>query len=74
MGFKKRKDTRMVDNVTRSSKNWPYNEWLNTRDAEDRKLYAIMNKEVKRVVTKRLWKKRCEELDRCMGGTKISEA
>lgn len=58
-------------------KKWAYNKWLNTKDAEDRKLYARMNREVKREVAKNkncMWERRCEEVDRYMGGTKISEA
>lgn len=54
-----------------------YNNWLRTRDQEDRKLYIRMNREVKKDVCKRkneMWERKCEEIDRCMGGTKVSEA
>ena len=58
-------------------KKWAYNKWLNTKDTEGRKLYVRMNREVNREVSKSknvMWERRCEELDRYMGGTKISEA
>lgn len=54
-----------------------YNNWLRTRDQEDRKLYIRMNREVKKDICKskkEMWERKCEETDRCMGGTKVSEA
>ena len=58
-------------------KKWAYNKWLHTKDEEDRKMYARMNREVKREVIKSknsVWEQKCEKLDRYMGGTRVSEA
>lgn len=54
-----------------------YQKWLSTQDSEDRKEYARINREVKKEVIKlkqELWDRRCEQVDRCMGGTKVNEA
>lgn len=54
-----------------------YQTWLNTKDTEDRKLYARLNREVKKEVAikkNEVWEMRCAELQRYMGGTKVSEA
>ncbi len=54
-----------------------YQIWLKTKDSEDRKIYTYWNRQVKNMVTKRkneIWEKRLEEMDRYMGGTRVSEA
>lgn len=54
-----------------------YETWLRTHDAEDRKAYARANRDAKNEVIKeknKMWENKCDEIDRKMGGTKISEA
>lgn len=54
-----------------------YSIYLNSHKAEDRQLYIYWNREVKKEVKKsknETWEKRCEEIDRYMGGTKVAMA
>lgn len=54
-----------------------YEKWLQTNDIEDHRIYAHFNREVKRDVSKlknETWEKKCEELERLIGGTRVSEA
>lgn len=54
-----------------------YWKWLSTRSDEDREVYMQWNRVVKAEVTKEkneIWEKKCEELDRYLGGTRVSQA
>ena len=65
-----------IDDLVKKKKK-AYNKWLSTGRGEDRSTYAQWNREVKKEVTKsknELWEQKCEEIDRYMGGTKVSEA
>jgi len=54
-----------------------YQKWLSTNDPRDRELYATINKEVKKTITRsknELWERKCEEVERCIGGARVSQA
>ncbi|XP_044762034.1 uncharacterized protein LOC123319231 [Coccinella septempunctata] len=54
-----------------------YEKWLGTNNVDDRRIYALCNREVKKAVIQsknELWEKKCEEIERCMGGTRVAEA
>ena len=54
-----------------------YETWIHTNTAEDRKIYAQCNRVLKRTITEKknkTWEKKCEEVDRYMGGTRVAEA
>lgn len=54
-----------------------YHCWLHSQKEVDRKTYMRLNREVKKQVDKNkneLWEKKCEEVGRFMGGTRVSEA
>lgn len=68
--------TKQVEEIVKEKKK-AYLYWLNTKRDEDRKTYMKLNREAKRQVQQRKnehWEKRCEEVGRFMGGTKVSEA
>ncbi|KAL3275080.1 hypothetical protein HHI36_019852 [Cryptolaemus montrouzieri] len=47
-----------------------YNEWLTTKDSEDRKYYTRISREVKNDMIKRMnkfWDAKCEEVDQYLG-------
>lgn len=54
-----------------------YNTWLRTKDPEDRKTYTRLNRETKKIVSKKknqLWEKKCEDVERFLGGSRVSQA
>lgn len=54
-----------------------YTKWLASQDQEDRKEYVRLRREVKRDVIRAKneeWNKKCEEVEKCIGGTKTREA
>jgi hypothetical protein len=54
-----------------------YQRWLSTKDYDVWRSYKRYCYMVKKAVTKsksRAWENKCEEVDRCMGGTKVKEA
>lgn len=54
-----------------------YKRWLRTGDREDRNTYARVNREVKKIVKRKkneMWERKCEEMNRYMGGTRMTEA
>jgi hypothetical protein len=54
-----------------------YHIWLQSKDPQDREIYAKWNREVKKDVDKAKninWEAKCDELDRFMGGTKVAQA
>lgn len=62
----------LVENKKRA-----YKQWLNTQDNVDRQRYVQLNRKVKKMVIRsknEMWEKKCEELDRCMGGTRVAQA
>jgi len=64
--------TELVD-----TKKKAYQIWLQTQDLEDWKAYTYWNREVKKTVARRkneTWERKCDEMDRQMGGTQVSEA
>jgi len=68
--------TEELETIVKEKKH-AYLKWLATGDCEDRKLYIRLNKETKREVQKRkneFWEEKCEQINRYMGGTRVSEA
>ena len=54
-----------------------YQTWLSTQSNNDRLIYVQYNRNVKREVIRNKnesWERKCEEVDRCMGGSKVSQA
>lgn len=54
-----------------------YKQWLRTGDSEDRKMYTRINREVKKVVKEKknqMWERKCSEINRYLGGTRVTEA
>lgn len=54
-----------------------HQKWLNTKDAEDRKLYLRISRDTKKYINKKnneKWQTKCEEIDRYMGGAKNTES
>ena len=62
----------LVENKKRA-----YQKWLQTQDEQDRLIYSNLNRVVKKEVVKKkneMWERKCEEVDRYIGGTKTAEA
>lgn len=54
-----------------------YMTWLTTKDPEDRKTYVRLNRETKRIVSKKkneLWERKCEDVERYLGGSRVAQA
>lgn len=54
-----------------------YEIWLQSNSTDDRRNYSYLNREVKKEVKKsknEMWDRKCEYLERCLGGTQVSEA
>ncbi|XP_030763574.1 uncharacterized protein LOC115888129 [Sitophilus oryzae] len=65
-----------LEEVTKNKKK-AYQKWLLTENSEDQIAYKRCNIEVKRIVREKKnesWDRKCEHIERYMGGSKVSEA
>lgn len=78
-GNKKENPEWWTDDIEKiiNEKKMAYMTWLRTKDPEDRKTYVRLNRETKRIVSEKkneLWERKCEEIDRCLGGSRVAQA